>query len=425
MRGSTVTAILSRMTRPERSLGPGLITGAADADPSNVAAYSQVGAQLGYQLAWAIPYSYPLLVAVQQISARMGRVTGCGLAANLVRSFPPIVVYPLIALLLVANVINLAADLAMMGAATSLVLPGPAAAYAVVLAAASAALEIFVKYERYARILRWVVLVLFAYVGAALMAGVDWVHALRASLAPTHPLGREHFVALTAILGTTISPYLFFWQSAQEVEVERERPGERPLKRDPRGARRQFRRIAFDTRLGMAVSQASAYFILLTATAVFHAHGVHTIDSATQAAQALRPIAGAGAELLFCVGILGSGLLAVPALAGASAYALSEALHWPTGLGKAPARARGFYSILALTVLLAAGLNVFIAKPVQALYVSAVINGAVAAPLLACMMWLGSSRKVMGALVLPRGLRYAGWVATLVTAVAALAAIAG
>ncbi|MBS0659329.1 MAG: Nramp family divalent metal transporter [Verrucomicrobia bacterium] len=404
-----------------QTLGPGLITGASDDDPSGIATYSQVGAQFGYSILWTMLFSYPLMVAVQEISARLGRVTGRGLGANLRQHAPAFVVYPIVLLLLAANILNLGADISAMGAALQLLLGGPAMLYAAIFAIGSLLLQIFLPYTTYARFLKWLCLSLFAYVGTVFALQIPWGEALRGTLLPSLRLDADALMALVAILGTTISPYLFFWQASAEVEDLRSHPEEQPLCRAPEQAPEQLARIRLDTRLGMAASNLIAYFIILTTAATLHAHGKTHIETAAQAAEALRPVAGEAAFLLFGLGIIGTGLLAVPVLAGSAAFAVGEVLRWRTGLERKPREAAGFYGVLAVATLVGLGLTFMRLDPIRALFWSAVLNGLVAVPVLVLLLRLGSSARLMGEFRVTGGLRVVGWLATGVMALAAAA----
>jgi len=308
-------------TKPSlaRLLGPGLVTGASDDDPSGIATYSQVGAQFGYGMLWTMLFSYPLMAGIQETSADIGRVTGHGIAGNLVRHYPRWLAMLIVATLVTANVINIGADIGAMGAAVSLLVGGPAAIYAVVLAICSLLLQVFVPYHLYVKGLKWLTLALFAYVGTVLVVHVDWAAALRATLIPSIKFDAATITALVAVLGTTISPYLFFWQVSEEVEEERLSIPERPLKFAPSQAPAQLRRIKLDTYVGMGFSNLVAFFIILAVAATLHANGITQIETASQAAQALKPVAGPLASLLFTIGIVGTGMLAIPVLAGSAA----------------------------------------------------------------------------------------------------------
>ena len=415
--------------QPERPklrqvLGPGLITGASDDDPSGIATYSQVGAQFGFNLAWTMVFSWPLMCAIQEISARIGRVTGRGIAGNLKRHYPRPLLVGLIGLLLAANTINLGADLGAMAAALKLVIGGPQLLYVAAFASVSILLEVFVSYSRYVSVLKWLTLALFSYVGVAFVVHMPWSTVAYRLVWPHIDWTPAYLTAVVAILGTTISPYLFFWQAEEEVDEVKERDGAWPLQRAPIQAPREFARIRLDTYIGMAFSNLVALFIIITCAATLHANGVTNIQTSAEAAQALRPIAGEAAFMVFALGIIGTGLLAVPVLAGSAAYAVGEAFGWHVGLARKLRRARAFYATIALATLIGAALNFTPIDPIKALFWTAVINGVVAVPVMVMMMLLGGRKDVMGPFILKRGLRTAGWLATVVMAVAVVAMFA-
>ncbi len=401
-------------------LGPGLITGASDDDPSGIATYSQAGAQFGYSLTWVMLFTWPLMAAIQEISARIGRVTGKGIAANLREHYSPLMLRSMVGLLLVANVINLGADLGAMGDALRLVIGGPAGVYVILFAAFCAVLEIYSSYRRYVKLLKWMTLSLFAYVAAVLVIHVPWGEVAYNTLIP-HLLWQEDYaVVIVAVLGTTISPYLFFWQASEEAEDEQTNPHEHPLTEAPQEARAAIRRIEFDTYLGMGFSNLIAFFIIVTTAATLNAHGITDVQTSEQAAQALRPIAGYFAFLVFALGILGTGLLAIPVLAGSAAYALAEAMAWPSGLSRLPRDAKAFYATIAGGTLIGVAINFVDIDPMKALFWTAVINGVVAVPLMVLMMFMAMRRDVMGDFTLPRALWAVGWLSTAVMALAVL-----
>ena len=316
-----------------------MITGASDDDPSGIATYSQAGAQYGYQLGWLLLFTWPLMCAIQEISARVGRVTGKGLAGVIRQHYSLPVLYSLVSLLLIANTINIGADLGAMAAALNLLIGGPTLLYVAAFGIVSVLLEVFVRYSRYVSVLKWLTLSLFAYVGTAFIVDVPWSTVAESIAIPKITLDVGYLTVVVAVLGTTISPYLFFWQASEEVEEIEERDGAKPLKRAPEQAEPEFRRIRVDTYLGMALSNAVALFIVITTAATLNAHGVTDIQTSAQAAEALRPIAGPFVFLVFALGVIGTGLLALPVLAGSAAYALGEALKWRVGLARKPARA--------------------------------------------------------------------------------------
>ena len=405
-------------------LGPGLITGASDDDPSGIATYSQVGAQFGYDMGWIMLFSWPLMCAIQEISAHIGRVTGRGIAGNLKAHYPRSLLIGLVSLLLVANTINLGADLGAMGAALKLVIGGPQLLYVALFGLVSILLEVFVRYSRYVSALKWLTLALFAYVGVAFVVHVDWPAVGLHLVAPRIQWTSAYLTALVAVLGTTISPYLFFWQAEEEVEDVKEREGAKPLSRAPGQAKQEFARIRIDTYLGMGLSNVVALFIIITTAATLNAHGVTDIQTSSQAALALKPIAGPATFVVFALGIVGTGLLAVPVLAGSAAYAVGEAFGFHVGLARKLGRARWFYATIALATVVGAGLNFTPIDPIKALFWSAVINGVVSVPVMALMMLLACRTDIMGPFVLSRGLRIVGWAATAVMAAAAVAMIA-
>jgi NRAMP (natural resistance-associated macrophage protein)-like metal ion transporter len=376
-------------------LGPGLITGAADDDPSGIATYSQVGAQFGYGMAWTLVFSYPLMVAIQEISARIGRVTGFGIAGNLRKHYPAWLSGSIVLLLLIANLINLGADLGAMGAALKLLIGGPSLLYVVLFSVLSAGLQIFTRYARYISILKWGCLALFSYVICAFVVHVAWGEVALAIIWPPVSFKAEYLMGIVAVLGTTISPYLFFWQAGQEVEDTKEEDGARPLIRAPEQAPEEFTRIRIDTYIGMAISNLVALFIVITTAATLNASGVTDIQTSAQAAEALRAVAGPLTFAVFAAGIIGTGMLALPALAGSAAYALGETLSWHVGLARLPLRAKAFYATIAVGMAVGAALNFSPIDPIRALYWSAVLNGVVAVPVMITMMLLTMRRSIM------------------------------
>ncbi len=401
-----------------RKLGPGLVTGAADDDPSGVATYSQVGAQFGYGMGWAILFSYPLLASIQAISAEIGSVTGMGVAQNLRRHYPRWLLQIVVNLLLIANIINLGADLGAMGAALGLLIGGPVMVYAGLFAIVCVLMEIFMSYTSYARVLKWSTLALLSYVAVVFVAGVDWGKAAYGALVPNFVFDNAHAMALVAILGTTISPYLFFWQAGQEVE-EQHRRHVKPLCVAPRRAGSELRRIRLDTMLGMGFSHLTALFIVIATAATLNAHGITHVESSAQAAEALRPIAGDFAFALFAIGIIGTGMLAVPILAGSAAYAVSESFGWVEGLDRKPREAKAFYATIAVATIAGLTLNYVGVDPIKALYWAAVVNGVLAAPLMVVMMLIATNRAVMGKLRVSGKLAVGGWLATAVMGIVA------
>ena len=333
-------------------LGPGLITGASDDDPSGIATYSQAGAQFGYAMCWVMLFCFPLMAAIQEISARIGRVTGQGIAGNIRAHYPRWLLRAIVGLLLLANIINLGADLGAMGAALKLLIGGPAGLYVVGFAIGCAWLEVFSRYERYVSILKWGSFVLLAYVAIALVVHVPWGLVLYRTFVPNFSLSTDYVVTMVAVLGTTITPYCFFWQSSQEAEDERIDPAAHALLDAPEQAPAEIGRMRFDTYVGMGYSNVISLFIIVTTAATLNAHGITDIQTSAQAAEALRPIAGVFTFALFAAGIIGIGLLAVPVLAGSGAYALGEALGWTTGLDRKPLDAKAFYGTIAVSTLI-------------------------------------------------------------------------
>jgi NRAMP (natural resistance-associated macrophage protein)-like metal ion transporter len=399
-----------------KRLGPGLITGASDDDPSGIGTYSQAGAQLGFGVGWTMLLTYPLMVAIQEISGRIGRVTGHGVAGNVCRNFGAPAIWSFVMLLFAANTINVAADLGAMADALKLVLGGPSVLYVVAFGLLSVLAQVFLEYKRYVAILKWLTLVLFAYVIALFVIKVPWLEALKGLLVPTIQWNGTFLTTLVAVLGTTISPYLFVWQSSQEAEEQRIDPAKRPLKENSATKQHELRRIRIDTMVGMAISNIIAISIIITTAATLHAKGVTDVQSSSQAAEALKPIAGAFAEIIFALGIIGTGLLAIPVLAGSTAYAIGEGRKWPVGLSRKPKQAVAFYSVLALSVGLGVVLNFTPVDPIKALYWSAVINGVLAAPVMVMLMLLVRNPKVMGDLTVRGWLYGLGWASTVAMA---------
>ncbi|MFZ1991629.1 MAG: divalent metal cation transporter [Alphaproteobacteria bacterium] len=410
---------LRKLISPINNLGPGLVTGAADDDPSGIATYSQGGAQSGYQLLWTMLLTYPLMVAIQLVSAKIGRVTGDGLAKNMCAIFPRPVVGLLVALLWTGNAINIGADLSVMGEVAADSLHAERHIFTAGFALGSLLLQLFVPYRNYAKLLKWLTLVLLAYVGVIFTVRVDWLASLRGLLVPAFD-AKSEATLIVAIFGTTLSPYLFFWQGAQEIEELHEKPNEKPLKQAPDEAPLALSRIRFDTLVGMAVSNLVALAIMISTAATLHVHGITQIDSAAQAAQALEPIAGRFAFLLFMLGIIGTGLLAIPVLAGSSAFAVGEWLDFKCGLEFWPWQAKKFYAVLGAAVLFGLAMDFLKLNPLHTLVWSAVINGLISVPLTAAMMLVAQSRAQMGEFVIGRRLRILGWLTTAIMGLAAV-----
>ena len=428
-RSSTQPHEPAKAKQPERPkllqiLGPGLITGASDDDPSGIATYSQAGAQFGVNMGWTLMLTFPLMCAIQQISAQIGRVTGHGLGGNLRRNYPPWALYLLVGLLVVANTINLGADLGAMGAALKLLIGGPILPYVVLFGTVSVVLEIFVRYSRYIAILKWLSMSLFAYVATLFAVHLNWPDIGYHLFVPEISWTGGYFTVIVAVFGTTISPYLFFWQAEEEVEDEKENPLAHPLMQAPGEAPSELARIRLDTWIGMAFSNLIALCIVLTTAATLNAHGITDIQTSAQAAEALRPIAGKFAFSVFAAGIIGTGILALPVLSGSCAYALGEALRWPVGLAREPLKAKAFYGTIAVATLVGGALNFTSIDPVKALFWSAVINGVVAVPVMIMTMRMATSRKIMGAFYVRGLLRALGWLATATMAIAAIGMLA-
>src|SRR5882757_7913115 len=405
-----------------RLLGPGLVTGAADDDPSGIATYSQAGAQFGYGLLWTVFLTTPFMIAIQLVSARIGRVTGKGLAANVMELAPRWLVLALVFLLVAANTANIAADIAAMGEALSLVIGGLNHEHALIFASTSTLLQVFVPYRRYAPILKFLTFALFAYVATALTVRVPWGQAMLEAIWPRPTINADYLLMVVAVLGTTISPYLFFWQASQEVEEMNQGRRDRPLREETRrGGDPELARIKVDTTLGMLLSNGIAFFIILTTASVLNANGVTNINSATEAAEALRPLAGDFTFALFALGIIGTGLLAIPVLAGSAAYGVAEVFGWRATLEARPEKAVGFYTIIAAATIIGFGLGFTGISAIHMLVWSAVLNGIVAVPIMAMMMLIVSNGKIMGGFKARSRLVVLGWLGTALMALAVLA----
>jgi NRAMP (natural resistance-associated macrophage protein)-like metal ion transporter len=412
--------LTARLRAPLSALGPGLITGAADDDPSGIATYSQAGAQFGFNLLWTMLLTFPLMVAIQMVSALIGRVTGRGLAANMGDVMPRGIVHGLLALLFIANTINVGADLAAMGEAAKLVTGFNQHVFTIGFAVLSLGLQLFIPYRKYSRFLTVLTFSLFAYVAIMFLLPLDW-KAIGAGLIGLHPqLIESAATTIVAIFGTTISPYLFFWQSAQEVEEVGHHADEHALIERPLEAPAQLVRIRVDTISGMLMSNLIALAIMIATAATLHAHGITNINTAADAASALKPIAGKFAFALFSLGIVGTGLLAIPVLAGSAGYAVAESYGWKTGLDNMPWQARGFYAVIGAAVVLGLGIDYCGIDPIKALYWSAVLNGVIAVPMMAALMAVAGSRRKMGNFRAGWVLGGLGWLSTAVMAAAAI-----
>jgi Mn2+/Fe2+ NRAMP family transporter len=405
---------------PLARIGPGLITGVADDDPSGIATYSQAGAQFGLNMLWTMPLAYPLMAAIQSICACIGRVTGKGIAANIKTSFPPVILYGVVVSLLVANTLNIAADVAAMGEVSELISGIDRHLMTLLIVVATLLLQVFVPYHRYVFFLKWLTLSLLSYAAVLFTVHVPWGEVALRTIWPEIKFDSETATMVTGVFGTTISPYLFFWQASEEIEDMGRRRGAVALTENARAAPAELRRIGWDTWSGMLYSDVTAYFIILATAVTLNVAGVKDIETAAQAASALRPLAGDFAFLLFALGILGVGLIGVPVLAGSAAYALSEAMGWKFGLERKPSKARGFYGVIAVSVLAGLVIQYSPISPMRALFWSAVINGVVAVPLMAVIILLAAKKSVMGDFTVGRPILALGWIATAVMGVAAL-----
>lgn len=404
-------------------LGPGLITGASDDDPSGIATYSQAGALFGFGLLWTMVLAYPLMAAVQEISARIGRTTGKGLAGNIIPHYPPLVVYGLVGLLFMANIINIGANLGAMGDAVTLLVGGPRLLYVVAFGIVCTLMEIFMRYTRYVAVLKWLTIALFSYIATIFVVDIPWGDVAKGLVVPNLSFDQNYWQTIVAIFGTTISPYLFFWQASQEVEDIHEIPRRKPLLKSPQQAPAAEERIRLDTLVGMAFSNVVAISIIITVGATLHPAGITDIQSSAQAAEALKPIGGSLAFGLFALGIIGTGLLSIPVLAGSAAYAFGEALKWKVGLSLDPTEGRAFYGMIALATLVGIAINFSGMNPIKALYYSAIINGLAAVPIIVIMMLIAADTKVMGQFKVGGWLGYLGWATAIVMALASIAMI--
>ena len=405
---------------PLARIGPGLITGVADDDPSGIATYSQAGAQFGLNMLWTMPLAFPLMAAIQSMCARIGRVTGKGLAANIKTTFPPFVLYSVVALLLIANTLNIAADVAAMGEVAELITGVNRHLMTAFFVFGTVLLQVFIPYHHYVNFLKWLTISLLAYAAVLFTVHVPWGDVMKHTFLPTFIFNADSAAVIVGVFGTTISPYLFFWQASEEVEDMHIKKAALPLLNNKRVAGKELRRIGWDTWSGMFYSNITAYFIILATAVTLHVSGITDINSAAQAASALRPLAGDFAFLLFALGILGVGLIGVPVLAGSGAYALSEVLNWNTGLERKVSDAQGFYSIIVVSVFLGLAIQYTPISPMKALFWSAVINGVIAVPLMVVVILLVSKKSVMGKFTASRPIVILGWVAVAVMGFAAI-----
>ncbi|MEY4139787.1 MAG: hypothetical protein RLZZ371_1969 [Pseudomonadota bacterium] len=408
-----------------RRLGPGLITGAADDDPSGIATYSQAGSQFRFALVWTLLITTPLMIGIQMLSARIGWVTGEGLAANINKMFPRWLTKSLVGLLVVANTINIAADIGAMGEAVRLLIGGPLALYVLTTGVICIGTQVFFSYERTVRILKWLTLVLFAYVAVILTVNVPWRQVITESMhpwsfLPTDVSLKDYAAMMVAVLGTTISPYLFFWQASQEVEDNNRRPESQALRLHPDYAAEHLFRIKQDTYVGMTFSNVVALCIVIATAVTLNEQGITSIQTSAQAALALRPVAGDFAFAVFALGIIGTGLLAVPVLAGSAAYAVSELYGWKAGLSHDFHEAKGFYLIIMTATGIGTLIGYLEVDPLKALVWSAIVNGVISVPIMAALMWIGQSERLMGRYTISTIHRIFGWLATAVMAVAVL-----
>ena len=405
---------------PLARVGPGLITGVADDDPSGIATYSQAGAQFGLNMLWTMPVAFPMMAAVQSMCALIGRVTGKGLSANIKASFPPIVLQVVVLLLLLANTLNIAADVATMGEVAELITGFDRHLMTAFFVFGTLLLQVFVPYHRYVFFLKWLTLSLLAYAAVLFTVHVPWSEVMLRTIWPKFTLNADTATVIVAVFGTTISPYLFFWQASEEVEDMRVKQEVALQLLNAHDAEPELRRIRWDTWSGMFYSNITAFFIILATAVTLNVAGITDINAAAEAADALRPLAGEFAYLIFAIGILGVGLIGVPVLAGSAAYALSEAMSWKWGLERKATDARGFYGVIAVSILAGLIIQYSPISPMKALFWSAVINGVVAVPLMIVIIMLASSKSVMGAFTASRPIIVIGWVTTVVMSILAL-----
>ena len=405
---------------PLSRVGPGLITGVADDDPSGIATYSQAGAQFGLNMLWTMPLAFPLMAAIQSMCANIGRVTGKGLAANIKTAFPPVVLQGVVLMLLVANTLNIAANVAAMGEVGELVTGVNRHLMTLFFVFGTLLLQVFIPYHRYVVYLKWLTLSLLAYAAVLFTVHVPWGQVALRTVWPKFTPNSTAAAVIVGVFGTTISPYLFFWQASEEVEDMQEIAGAAALVRDARAADSELRRIRWDTWSGMFYSDIAAYFIILATAVTLHVGGITDINTAAQAASALRPLAGDFAYIVFALGILGVGLIGVPVLAGSAAYALCEAMDWTWGLERKTTDARGFYGVIAVSVLAGLVIQYSPISPMKALFWSAVINGVVAVPLMVVIILLVSKSAIMGDYTASWSIIILGWIATVVMGLAAV-----
>ena len=400
-------------------LGPGLITGASDDDPSGIGTYTQAGASLGYATLWTAIVTLPLMVSVQHICAKIAMCSGRGLAGVLRRFYPRWLLYPTVLALVVANTINAGADISAIAAAINMFVPLPISAMVIPIALAVVVLQVWGSYRLIVRIFKWLTLSLFAYVIAAFLAKPDWGAVAKATFFPQIQFTNEYITTIVAILGTTISPYLFFWEASEEVEEEKSE-GRTSIAKRKGATDEELRGEKIDTVVGMLFCNLVFYFVILAAGATLHASGRTDIRSATEAAQALRPLAGDLATVLFAVGLIGAGLLAVPVLTGSAAFAVAETFGWRSGLDEKPRHAKKFYGVIAASTLIGVAIDFLGFNPISALFWTAVINGVVAPPLLIVVMLIANNKKVVGKRVNGRLTNIVGWLAAAIMTMAAI-----
>lgn len=402
--------------------GPGFITGASDDDPSGIATYSQTGAQFGYTQLWTALFSYPFMTIIQEMCGRIGMVTGRGLSGVIRKHYPKEVLYFSVLLLLFANTVNIGADLGAMASSAQLLINLPYLLWLFVITATILILEIFVSYKVYARFLKYLTFSLFAYIIVAFIVHQNWLKIFSATIIPSISLTREYFLNVVAILGTTISPYLFFWQANEEVEEEVEFHKIRAMgKGVPKITKIDIREMRLDTIIGMFFSQLVMFFIIVTTASTLGANGITSINTATDAAQALRPIAGNFTFILFALGVLGTGMLAVPVLSGSASYAISETLGWSEGLNKKLKQARGFYGVIIIATIVGLLVNFTKVPPFKMLYYTAVLNGLIAPPLMVMILLVSSNPRIMGKYI---NNSFSNWMGVIITSIMTIAAAA-
>ena len=408
------------ITRFLNRLGPGLITGASDDDPSGIGTYSQAGASLGFATLWTAIVTLPLMIVVQHICAKIGMCSGRGLAGVLHRYYSKKLLYPVVIGLVIANTINAGADISAIAAAINMFVPIPISAMVIPIAVAIVVLQVWGSYRLIVKIFKWLTLSLFAYVIAAFLARPDWIAVAKATFVPQISLTSEYVTTIVAILGTTISPYLFFWEASEEVEEEKSE-GRTKLSERKGATDVEIKKEKIDTIVGMVFCNVVFYFVILAAGATLHVSGKTDIQSATDAAQALRPLAGDLATVLFAIGLIGAGLLAVPVLTGSAAYAVAETFGWPSGLDEKPKHAKKFYGVIAVSTLVGVAIDFLGINPISALFWTAVINGVVAPPLLVVVMLVANNKRVMGSRTNGIFTNIVGWLAAAIMFAAAIA----